>query len=300
MTDRMLAELISFVKERESIRLKRERGESQPWTTDPILATYRFCNIRRCDDRVSRWFRENVLRQQYLDYDLRSFLLFTGLCRWVNWPPTVAAIMGAKLWPRKRPNWKKIGQLIDALAKKDKAWTGAYMIRAPKKGGKKGRFVAEQTIGREMAKVVPELVKYFKATTPAERSCQRVWEILQKADGFGSFMAGQIVADWSYCGLLAQAIDLKTWAPMGPGSIRGYNRLMEIQPIKKRPPQWLWLPELIAVRVRLVAELFVMFGSSYEDTTLMDCQNQFCEFDKYLRVKNDEGRPRAKYKPHNY
>ena len=296
MASRTTKQLLKFVKERESIRLKRERGLPPPWTKDKILAQYRFCNIRRSDDRVSRWFRQNVLRQEYIDLDLGSFLLFTGLCRYVNWPPTIKAIMDAKLWPRKKPNWKKIGALIDKLASEGKAWTGAYMIRAPKKGGKKGSFIAEQTIGKEMAKVVPQLVAYFKNQVPAGRSCAVVWNTLRKGNGFGSFMTGQIVADWSYCGLLAEAYDLKTWAPMGPGSIRGYNRLVGITPIKKRPKEDVWLAKLQECHQLIVSEL----GPDYQGMTLMDVQNIFCENDKLQRVLLNQGRPRANYRPHEY
>jgi len=47
-------ELVKFIKERESIRLKKEAGKPRPWTKDPILGNYRFCNVHREDDRVTR------------------------------------------------------------------------------------------------------------------------------------------------------------------------------------------------------------------------------------------------------
>jgi hypothetical protein len=45
---------VYFVGERETIRLRRESGQPRPWTDDPILAAWSFCNVRREDDRVSR------------------------------------------------------------------------------------------------------------------------------------------------------------------------------------------------------------------------------------------------------
>src|ERR1700676_1496787 len=128
-----------FVKERESIRLKREQGLPPPWTDDPILSKFRFCNVRRSDDRVSRWLIQNVLTQANIDYDLKWFLQFSALCRTINWPPTIKAILDEGLYPRKRPNWRKIGKFIDNYGKKQKAWTGAFMVRAPRReGAKKG------------------------------------------------------------------------------------------------------------------------------------------------------------------
>ena len=44
---------IAFIHEREQIRIRRERGDKFPWTTDRILLQYRFTNIHREDDRVS-------------------------------------------------------------------------------------------------------------------------------------------------------------------------------------------------------------------------------------------------------
>ena len=43
-----------FCKERESIRKKRDSGESFPWSNDPIFQNGRFLNVFREDDRVSK------------------------------------------------------------------------------------------------------------------------------------------------------------------------------------------------------------------------------------------------------
>jgi hypothetical protein len=40
----------SFVRERENIRIKKENGILQPWTSDQILSTKSFCNIDRFYD----------------------------------------------------------------------------------------------------------------------------------------------------------------------------------------------------------------------------------------------------------
>ena len=40
-----------YFQERESIRLKRERGEPGPWTTDEVFQNGRFLNVFREDDR---------------------------------------------------------------------------------------------------------------------------------------------------------------------------------------------------------------------------------------------------------
>ncbi|MDA9607201.1 putative DNA base hypermodification protein [Candidatus Actinomarina] len=43
-----------YCKEREAVRVKRESGESFPWSDDPILRKGRFLNVFREDDKVSK------------------------------------------------------------------------------------------------------------------------------------------------------------------------------------------------------------------------------------------------------
>ena len=36
---------LTFVAERERIRLKKDAGQPWPWTDDPILRGYKFCHL---------------------------------------------------------------------------------------------------------------------------------------------------------------------------------------------------------------------------------------------------------------
>jgi hypothetical protein len=51
--------LVAFAIEREAIRLRKEAGQSLPWTDDPILASGHFCNVHRENDRGTRWITEH-------------------------------------------------------------------------------------------------------------------------------------------------------------------------------------------------------------------------------------------------
>jgi len=160
-------------------------------------------------------------------------------------------------------------------------------------GQKKGRFLAEEVIGKSLTGIIPELRKLLAADS---RSCREVWSILRTCNYFGSFLSGQVVSDWTYTSLLGDVRDLYTWAPMGPGSVRGYNRLLGITPITKPPKEDEWLVRINEWRVATVIAL----GPDYETLTAQDLQNNLCELDKFCRVRNGEGRPRALYKPHSY
>ena len=55
----------TFVRERETIRERKENGAPRPYTEDPRLQDYRFPNIRRSDDPATVWLHGGMLR--YLD-----------------------------------------------------------------------------------------------------------------------------------------------------------------------------------------------------------------------------------------
>lgn len=283
--------LIYWALERERIRKNKEAMLSPPWTDDPILQKYRFCNVRRRDDRVSKWLIGNVLDFYYDFDDLMVFIKWTALCRWVNWPPTLGDLLvgGAGDYVTyDQIDLKAIGKFIDdRCSTGEKAWTGAYMVRAPSKkkypGTTKGQFVAETVVG-ELDNYRATLLSAF-----SHKSAEIVWEALVSVPNWGSFMAGQVVADWTYCGLLGEAYDLNTWAPQGPGSRRGFNRLLG-RPLYQKIDKEEWLEQLQTWRCALEFE-------GISDVNLMDLQNCLCEVDKYLRVKSGQGRPRSQYRP---
>lgn len=283
--------LVYWAVEREKIRKAKESGASPPWTTDPILQTYKFTNLRRRDDRVSRWLRQHILTSANLNVSFSSFILFSAFCRWCNWPPVIEEILRRELYPAKNVKWQAIAELMDEMkSERKKVFTGAYMINAKgcAKGESKAQFIVRDVIQKGIGGVLPQLEKAFHTG-----SRQEVWKVLMTAPCHGSFMAGQCVDDWGMTILLSGAKDRYLWAPMGPGSVRGFNRVLGREPIRKRPSEEEFCEHLQVWRKEIIAAL----GGAYRDLSLMDCQNALCETDKMLRVKNGEGRPRSKYKP---
>lgn len=284
--------LIRWATAREAARRNKLKGAPPPWTDDPIIRQFRFCNVRRSDDRVSQWLIANVFRAEFIQESLTNFLLFTAFCRWVNWPPTIKYIADKGLWPASQLDWTVIGSAVDEYHRQgNKAWTGAYMVRAkPGDNRGKGCFVAEDVIERSLG---PRLSIIKTELTLPVRKRENVWSVLADTPNWGSFMSGQVVADWGYTELLTNAVDTKTWAPIGPGSKRGFNRLME-RPLAQRVDPEEWSDRLQEWRRALIGVL----GVDYSDLTLHDVQNCLCETDKYLRVKTGQGRPRALYSSH--
>lgn len=73
----LLTDIESFVHERIAIWEKKTKGETAPFTTDPILAKYRFCNIFREFDRQTIAFHIllNPLREDFPLWLLNMFYL---------------------------------------------------------------------------------------------------------------------------------------------------------------------------------------------------------------------------------
>ena len=51
--------LAYWIEERERIRELKEAGAPKPWSEDAIFQTTYFCNVRREDDKVTKWVRKN-------------------------------------------------------------------------------------------------------------------------------------------------------------------------------------------------------------------------------------------------
>lgn len=61
--DESIQAFLTYMQKRESLRRRKESGEPWPWSDDDTLNKYRFTNIKRENDRVTRWLRENFTKK---------------------------------------------------------------------------------------------------------------------------------------------------------------------------------------------------------------------------------------------
>ena len=277
----MLDEYISFVVERDKIRIKKAMGMPAPWTEDPILQKYKFCNMRRRDDRVSKWIIDEII-EPYKQSRHLWFML--AIARVINWPPTLAMLMDRRdCWPTQRYDAGSLGAAIDKRQGScQKTWTSAYMVNSSTNppGIGKGTYYAKGAL----QKLYDRRKEFMDFFAMEDKTIKGAMGLFAGAFNFGTFMAGQVVADWTYSPLLADASDLYTYAPRGPGSMRGANILLGRKPHSPLKEQE-FLDALIMARNELIAR-----HPSFSDCTLHDTQNQFCEFQKYHKIKTTEGK----------
>lgn len=265
--------MLYFIQEREKVRLAKEAGMPKPWTDDVILQSYRFCNIRRMDDKVSKWLLENWYEP---NFNHKNMLLAVALARFINKPETLERIGFPHRWnpeliKKKLRTWRDVGNVT---------FNSAYMVR-----GNDGIDKIECVVDH----YVNPFKSYFNRIDPD--SMEETHKIICNAYGIGSFMGGQIVADlrWAIQGKWSDRMD---WAPIGPGSKRGMNRLhgRAINTPLNQAEFLTELREFIQVCEDSLPEIITGRMEA------MDYQNTFCECDKYCRVLLQEGKsPKQRY-----
>lgn len=91
-----------------------------------------------------------------------------------------------------------------------------------------GAYVVPGVPGQSKPHSVCQLVTAVAAAAPQVMSAtmRGTWAALTLFDGLGSFLAGQVVADIAHLPCGRSWSDSGNWAPVGPGSARGINRLL--------------------------------------------------------------------------
>lgn len=266
-------EFYGWVNFRHEIYLKRQRGESAPWTDDPILRDYYFCNVYRELDKTTVWLRENW-REPHAD-DGATLVFNMLLARFFNWVPTLAAIGYTQQWSKGRK------RVMALEGQPRKLFSDAYMIA--------GRDLTGKT---KVAGVCDRLDfawehrrRLYKAIRQDNTLKQATWW-LQEIPGVAAFMAYEVVTDLRHTPVLSDAADIMTWANPGPGAVRGLQRLYGKDRVKPKNA------------VELMQELFAQ-APEYTALPLemRDIEMSLCEVDKYLRAKNGEGNVRRYRRP---
>lgn len=310
----LVTPLWEYMHTREQVRLARKQGLPKPWTQDPILQSYRFCNVNREHDTVTQWIRL-FIRGPYAEHKDLWFLL--AIARVLNLPGSLNAVIEAGLFPpHDNPTgdrwWdpESFAQLLRERRRRKQPWhTGAYMVRA---AGRNQPY-ADDKAGYVTHVVLDGLWRQREELRSAlwGTSLQEATHRLTSFYGWGGFMAYEVVTDLRHTAWLHGAPDIYTWANAGPGAKRGLNRLHG-RPVAAPLSQTQACDEMRALLEALTAEipglrpgsLCQRYGgpdNAHRPTgwswtlEMRDVEHSLCEFDKYERVRLGEGAPRSRY-----
>jgi hypothetical protein len=274
----------SYARERYDMLLRRRAGQPAPWTSDPILQKYRFCNVFREDDRTTEWFKLRVrdpLRH-------RSEVIFATIAfRWFNKVETCKILHQQGLltsWDESMVRTRLHG--IKPLI------TGAYMIKTPAGMTKlEGLIDCINNVWEDRHSLVSDLRNI---------GCLRLaHERLMVYPYLGSFMAYEVVTDLRHTTVLGDVrASASSWAAAGPGCARGLGRLLgnvrEFNYNSARDQK-----RMLAV----MSELLVMseqpeyWPAEWPRWEMRDIEHVSCETDKYERARLGTGAPKQLYRP---
>jgi len=263
--------LVHYINARLEAAQQWSAGGPPPFSPDPIIAVYRFTNVYREDDRVTRY----ILGWLNQNYD-GNVATSAALARFINEPPTLNFLGYPKVWsPTTTATalraWRDSGR---------RTFNPAYIISTNGQKMDKLDYITD---------IVNEVHEYVHLLPglPLWRAARE----LTKISGIGTFMAGQIIGDLKHTPLLADADDWWTWATPGPGSQRGLSYVLGHPSTRK-----LSEPAFLAEMSELMNEVLPRLALPRR-LDAQNFQNCLCEFSKYCRAVDGTGRPKQGYTP---
>ena len=268
-----------FAAEREEIFFRKLSKMQLPYTDDPILRKYKFTNAYRASDRVSQYLIKNVIYEgnqspQEVFFRILIFKTFNKIETWELLQSKLGTISYEEY---SYDSYEKI--LTKAMNSSVPIYSAAYIMTSGRSAFGYARKHQNhlKLIELMMNDEVPNRITDLK-------SMQELFELLISYPTIGDFLAYQYSIDINYSNL-TDFSEMSFVVP-GPGARDGIRKcfadlggLNEIDIIK-----------LMANRQedefnRLGLNFKSLWGRPLQ---LIDCQNLFCEVDKYSRVAHPE------------
>ena len=283
-----------FAAERQAVFFRRARGETRPWTDNPVLAIYKFTNAYRASDRVSQYLIRNVIYRDDLPKSPREvffrILLFKLFNKIESWELLEGALGPITFEDFRFTAYDAV--LARAMQDGRRIYSAAYIM--PPGSHAFGRSAKHQNHLLLLERMMSDRLAERLAQT---RTMQEGFEKLRAYPTIGDFLASQFITDINYSEL-TDFSEMDFVVP-GPGARDGLRKCFT-------DPGGLNDPELIRLMADLQEREFERLGLDFQSLwgrrlQLIDCQNLFCEVDKYARVAHPQiagktGRVRIKQK----
>lgn len=281
-----------FAAERQRVYVDRLLALPGPWTNDRILQDHRFTNVYRASDRVSQYLIRSVIYRGDANFSEVFFrtVLFKLFNKISTWKLLVDRV-GFPTW--KSFDLERYDQVLcEVFERGNRLYSAAYVMAPPRLGAVRKHTNHLRLLQRMMSGGLPEALQH--ASTMAE-----AFELLRSQPGIGEFLAFQYLIDLNYSEGLD--FDEMEYVVAGPGARDGIRKCFGAG-----------AGGIEADVIRYMAdrqdEHFSRLGLSFtrlgaRPLQLIDCQNLFCEVDKYARIAHPKvagisGRTRIKQKFH--
>lgn len=281
----MMESYLRFVRERHNIWELRQAGVPGPWTEDPILQTRKFTNVFRVLDYGTQFLLSDLWDPWTDDPvdNLYRFFLYRHTGRWEAWQ--MFFLVHGRMPQPDEP--ELVFATFDQYRKDvGTIFTDAYLV-----------FPQSQTKGTDKLQSIIDLADRLRQTGILQAytrldSVEARVALLRAQKGVGDFMAMQVTTDWGYiCGG-----DENAYILAGPGARRGADY---VAPGARAEDTIYWLQNTLNTelmkRGEAPVELEVAPGV-FREPSLMDIQNTFCEFSKYVRFGERGNLPTEPYR----
>jgi len=278
VTEAHLQRFFDFSRERYHIMLRRRLGQPAPWTTDPVLAMWRFCNVFREDDRTTTWFRENIRNELSME---PRVVMATIAFRAFNRVETGEILKPFLLNEDYNfPEWRRL--LTERAEANFPVVTGAYMIKtAPKLNKIDG--VLYQLSEAKMREA--SIMDWIRNNDWGFCTQESLWELLCTFPYIGQFTANEVVVDLTHTHILRAARDLDTWTNPGPGCSLGIGMLLhgDGQVYRRHAQADRRVMTGIMTEFLYASREERYWPQAWPRWTLHTVEWGFCELSKYLR-----------------
>jgi len=280
--------------ERQRIFFRRHNDLPPPWTEDPILAEYKFCNAYRASDRVSQYLIRDVIytgRDYTAGDQLLRIVLFRLFSKPETWELLRDAFGDVTLASFEPEAYGRV--LDDAFRAGRRLYTGAFILCANRAFGHERKHRNHLALMDTMLRP-----RGLPLALSRARGLRELYDALAKYPLIGPFMAYQLAIDLNYSELCDFSESETSVA--GPGARRGIEKCFVDTRGWDDTRVISWMTER---QDDEFARLSIDFPSLYgRPLQAIDIQNLFCEVDKYARVafpalKSNRKRIKARFAP---
>lgn len=282
-----------FAARRQSMYEVRVAGMPPPWTEDPVLRAHRFTNCYRASDRVSQFGIREVAyagdqQPSEIVFRILLFKLFNKIDTW----QLLADEFGGTPRLESFNASRYCAVLDDAFAQGKRLYSAAYVMPPP-------AFGEIRKHSNHLRLLEHMINDGLAAKLTNADSMREAFEIIKAYPGMGDFLAFQFLIDINYSTVLD--FDEMDYVVAGPGARDGIRKCFGTTSSG-------YESEIIEYMAASQEEHFQRLGLQFRGLFgrrlhLIDCQNLFCEVDKYARVVHPAiagytGRTRIKQKFH--
>ncbi|KAF8235846.1 hypothetical protein L208DRAFT_1391644 [Tricholoma matsutake] len=271
-----------FAAERKVVDDRRRAGLRQPWTDDPIIQKFHFCNTFRVLDKVSQYIIREVIEKgsqdpQELVFRITLFNLFTKIETW----ELLIRELGPLTWLRFNRNSY---QRVLNRAKKEGVtlYTGAFQKPAPHFGYSDAYmnhlYLLEILMESDLTG------RLLNAEYMAE-----VYEYLISFPSMGAFSTYQLMLNLTYSDVLN--FSNMDFVVPGPGASSGLSKMFgdSLKGAKAAVPGIeediiRWLAKHQNAHFKRLGLKFSGLGPDRLPMALADIEHLLCEVDKYSRM----------------